>query len=371
MNELQIKYHLKRLWVNFTRLQQIIRSFLNFVIFNQNTLIHLNHRILICLFHHHSVQEHQKHSKKKTINHYQCDQFFLNKRLLDFRTRINFDQNFFWKNIDVQNSFVITSINVEISKELKKNYTQQMTSSSKEIQRRISNVTSISTTMILNAAIRQIIEQTMQIAMIVVLQNLSQKTKKSSNSFDFIKSSESIEVSNELTHQTTRWNSNNIEFFDFNHDEKSTFIDQAMKHFEKNTYYRNVHIFTKKMKEMTIVLSLELVKRNLATCLRDTALIWHTAKLIDSVKRLLTYDNDVEKWIQTLITRFKKQSFIAIASFLKERYIMNDAKRNRKSREYAQKIIRLIKFAKMNFAFNQLIIMYNEIDVKLRRDLKR
>lgn len=72
-----------------------------------------------------------------------------------------------------------------------------------------------------------------------------------------------------------------------------------------------------------------------------------------------------------MINRFKKQLFIATTSLLKERYIIKNAKRNREFREYAQKVIRLAKFEKMNSIFNQFNIIYNDIDVKLRRDFKR
>lgn len=50
---------------------------------------------------------------------------------------------------------------------------------------------------------------------------------------------------------------------------------------------------------------------------------------------------------------------------------MNDARKRRKPREYAQKIIILTKFAEMNSIFNQFNVVYNDVDVKLKKDLRR
>ena len=50
---------------------------------------------------------------------------------------------------------------------------------------------------------------------------------------------------------------------------------------------------------------------------------------------------------------------------------MKNARRNRESRKYAQKIIRLTKSAEMNSMFNQLNIIYNEIETTLQKNVKK
>lgn len=47
---------------------------------------------------------------------------------------------------------------------------------------------------------------------------------------------------------------------------------------------------------------------------------------------------------------------------------MDDARRQQEPREYAQKIIQWAKSAEIELVFNQLNVMYNDIEVKLRRD---
>ncbi len=168
-----------------------------------------------------------------------------------------------------------------------------------------------------------------------------------------------------------RWNSSDIDFFDSHLEKKSFFIEKAIFHVKKNIYYRNVHVFGKKIKEMIIVLDFEIIRKNLLSCLRDIVLIWHIFELFDVSRRILFYDESVNKWVQNLINQFKTQVTTITINFLRERYIMTNVARNRESREYAQKIIEWAKLIEMFNFFNQLNIVYNDIDSELKRDLKK
>jgi len=64
-----------------------------------------------------------------------------------------------------------------------------------------------------------------------------------------------------------------------------------------------------------------------------------------------------------------KQSCIALNMIIKERYIMKDARHHREFCKYAQIILRAVKSTKLNFLFNQLSIIYNNIDLKFQRNL--
>ena len=81
--------------------------------------------------------------------------------------------------------------------------------------------------------------------------------------------------------------------------------------------------------------------------------------------------NGVEQIVRLLISRFKESFNVAMNAILHERYIMRDAVNRREPREYAQKIARSAKDAGLTGIQNQLDIMYNEIDLDLRRDVKR
>ena len=92
------------------------------------------------------------------------------------------------------------------------------------------------------------------------------KTNETSNSQNFQNS-----IKNVMTNELNRWNSKNIGFFDLNYEKKSVTTKNVLKHFEKNTYYKNVHVFVERVKEMAIVLNANVIRRNLSSCFRGTA----------------------------------------------------------------------------------------------------
>lgn len=116
---------------------------------------------------------------------------------------------------------------------------------------------------------------------------------------------------------------------------------------------------------MTIILETNIVRQNLFFCLRETVFMWHIAKLSNITRRIFIYEDDVDEWTQALIIRFKFQVSAVTFQFFRKKYIMNDAWKRRKSREYVQKIIWCVKFVEIKSAFNQLNVMYNDINVKL------
>ena len=80
----------------------------------------------------------------------------------------------------------------------------------------------------------------------------------------------------------------------------------------------------------------------------------------------------LNQWTQFLHARFKALSNIAFDALLNERYTLRDATNRCELREYAQKILRLVKDVSLNNVKNQLNFIYNGIDNSLRKgDIKR
>ena len=48
---------------------------------------------------------------------------------------------------------------------------------------------------------------------------------------------------------------------------------------------------------------------------------------------------------------------------------MKNARRRRKSKEYATKILRIVKSAELESMTNQIAIIYNKLNVKFKREL--
>ena len=63
-----------------------------------------------------------------------------------------------------------------------------------------------------------------------------------------------------------------MRFFNSLYDEKSINIDQVMKHAKKDIYFRNVHMFIKRTKNIATIQSDQYVRDNLFTCLRKAVL---------------------------------------------------------------------------------------------------
>jgi hypothetical protein len=166
-----------------------------------------------------------------------------------------------------------------------------------------------------------------------------------------------------------RWTISNIEFFDLMYDNKFTFTKEFIKHVEKDIYFRDVHIFLKRVKNVIRVKNVNQVRKNLFISLRDLTLQWYISKLSENIKNLFKYDNEIEYWKEKLLKRFKKSVSVTITSLIKEKYTMNDVRRRREFREYVDVILRAAKFADLISKINQIFLIYNEIDVKFQRDL--
>ena len=151
-----------------------------------------------------------------------------------------------------------------------------------------------------------------------------------------------------MNDDASRWHVENLRFFDFYYDEKSSFIVSTMKYASKDTYFKDVHVFLDRAKNIVIIKNVDLVRSNLFTCLRDQTLIWYISKLIDEKRRLLKYEDNLDEWITTLIAQFREFFVKIMKVVIDERYIFQDARRKRESREYAQTIVRVARSAKLS-----------------------
>ena len=169
--------------------------------------------------------------------------------------------------------------------------------------------------------------------------------------------------------QGPRWNASDVGFFDPFYEGKSAASGEPIVHSGKDTYFRDVHIFIDRIKDMALIKGSDVIRNNLSTCLRGTALNWYHAELSDEGKRILKYGNDVEEWSAALLKRFKENPSTAMAVITKERYSLDDARRHREPREYAQVILRAAKSAMMTSVYNQLFLIYNGLDVEFQQHL--
>ena len=160
---------------------------------------------------------------------------------------------------------------------------------------------------------------------------------------------ETVVIKNALN--PTRWNSRDLGFFDPNYDNKSVNTESPIEHTNKEIYFRDVHLFVKRARDLVITKG-NMIRENLWMSLRDTALEWWTAELSPVEKRITRFKKGVEKWSILLTNRFKEPATIVIDVVLRERYTIRDASSRREPREYAQKILRSVKNTEMTLIKN-------------------
>ena len=168
----------------------------------------------------------------------------------------------------------------------------------------------------------------------------------------------------------TRWNAGEVGFFDPNLSTAEYGAGPMVFKGDK-TYFRDVHLFIDRAKDVGALRGWQMVKDNLWTCLRGTALAWYTSELSDEAKRLFKLEDKINNWEDSLFKRFKKPTTEAMHQLTEARYTVDDARRRRDPRELAQAVIRNCKDVGFVDTLQQISLIYNGIDYELRRDLQR
>ncbi len=72
-----------------------------------------------------------------------------------------------------------------------------------------------------------------------------------------------------------RWVIANLKFFDSAYDDKVLTTADSMQHIDKNTYFKNVHLFIDRIKDIVVIKDVDTMRNNLYSCLRDIVMIWY------------------------------------------------------------------------------------------------
>ncbi len=67
--------------------------------------------------------------------------------------------------------------------------------------------------------------------------------------------------------------------------------------------------------------------------------------------------------------RFRERSNVAMITITKKKYTMNDARKRRESREYANVIMRAAKSVELESKEHIIMLIYNDLDLKFQRDI--
>ncbi len=71
--------------------------------------------------------------------------------------------------------------------------------------------------------------------------------------------------------------------------------DDFLKHSDKKIYFQDVHLFIKHVKNIFHVKNVNLIRTNLWMYFQDIVMKWYIEKLINDEKRLIKYEDNVDK----------------------------------------------------------------------------
>lgn len=162
-----------------------------------------------------------------------------------------------------------------------------------------------------------------------------------------------------------RWNAADLGFFD-PHLDKS-YGEGEVVTVGKDTYYRSPILFVERIRDLSTVKGAAIVRSNLNTALRGSALAWYTAELSNLERVGLRADeNGVEEWCSAITRRFKESTGVALHNLTSEKYSLHDARTRREPAAYVQAILRHAKSANIDNVENQLTFVYQGIAAELR-----
>ena len=165
------------------------------------------------------------------------------------------------------------------------------------------------------------------------------------------------------------WKLDDIEYFDSEY-EGSANTSSSIVNVDKHVFYRDVYAFVDRLKNMASLRDEQKLRTMISQCLREFVLIWHFMKLSELEKMNLR-DANLDLWYGALIQRFKERTLVALSRLQRERYTISNARQQKNPRLFAQNIFRYAKIAKMNFIYNQISIVWNNLNVEFRRDISK
>ena len=168
----------------------------------------------------------------------------------------------------------------------------------------------------------------------------------------------------------TRWNAQDVGFFDPYYEGKTVSTGGPVSHSGKDTFFRDIHLFVSRIKDIAAVKDPKLVRDNLWTCLRGRALEWWQSVLTDEQKRLVKFGDSVDEWVKALEKRFKESPSDALNTITTSKYTFDDARRRRDPVDYALALSRAAKATDVP-VYSQLYFIYNGLESEFRRDLTR
>ncbi|PNS18780.1 hypothetical protein CAC42_5319 [Sphaceloma murrayae] len=137
----------------------------------------------------------------------------------------------------------------------------------------------------------------------------------------------------------------------------------------KDTYIRDVTIFTDRLKDAVATYGLPAIRAKIPSMLRGSALNWYTSVLDGFTKTGLRHADSLEEWTDRLTAHFARPMTESMNRLQKTRYSLQDANSARPIAEHVYDVARLCRNAGMDQTHVQINHAYMSLDPALRASI--
>jgi hypothetical protein len=138
----------------------------------------------------------------------------------------------------------------------------------------------------------------------------------------------------------------------------------------KEVWFKDVYLFTERVRDVAQIKGEDVLKTNIPACLRGTALAWYTTEL-SNLERQGLRAGTLETFLTELTLRFQEAQDVALRKLTAEKFTAYQVRQERQPAEYVYTIIRHAKSALITSPSQQLTFAWNGIAPELRIHIPR
>jgi len=143
----------------------------------------------------------------------------------------------------------------------------------------------------------------------------------------------------------------------------------------KDSFYRNASVFLDRLDDIARLKGDDLVRNNISTCFRGAALQWYTTELSDIEKASFRSPSGsnpqdaIYRWRLALKRRWDPPPSVALQNFMNTRFTMTMVQSGVSVVQYFSTKLRLAKEAGFDNVHQQLLAVWNGLDISIREHI--
>jgi transposase InsO family protein len=177
------------------------------------------------------------------------------------------------------------------------------------------------------------------------------------------------------THEVgTHWRAEEVGFFF--PDLHSSYGASDIVTIGKDSFYRNASVFIDRLDDIAKLKGGDIVRSNLPTCLRGAALQWYTTEVTEEEKvffrspsTTMNPQDPIHRWKVALRRRWDPPASVALKNFMTTQYTLSMAMSGVSMIQYFSTKLRLAKEAGFTDVHQQLLAVWNGLDIDIREKI--